>query len=76
MRPIDADKITSDSEFVKATVGLFKSCKMKHREGCWALTCEECFARVFNSFNLLPFFDELSCEARMDEEVEKCQSKE
>ena len=68
MRPIDADKITADSEFVRATVGLFKSCKMKHREGCLAPTCEECFARAFNSFNLLPFSEALSCDAIMDEE--------
>lgn len=68
MRPIDADRITADSEFVRATVGLFKSCKMKHHEGCWAPTCEDCFARAFSSFNLLPFSEELSCDARMNSE--------
>ena len=61
-RMIDADKITSESKFTKSVVRLFKSCKMKHRDACLAPNCEECFERIFNSFNLLPFLDELSGE--------------
>ena len=48
MRPIDADKITPDCEVIKSIVALHKKCKLQHKEGCFASTCEECLARSFS----------------------------
>lgn len=53
---IDINKITADCELVKSILSLHRKCKLKHKEGCFADTCEECLARTFNGYHnhLLP----------------------
>lgn len=67
---IDISKITPDCDLIKSIIGLHKKCKLIHKAGCFADTCEECLARTFNGHHnhLLPltkkttdeisFFDE------------------
>ena len=53
---IDISKITPDCDLVKSIIALHRNCKLKHKEGCFADTCEECLARTFNGYHnqLLP----------------------
>ena len=53
---IDISKITPDCDLVKSIIALHRNCKLKHKEGCFAETCEECLARTFNGYHnqLLP----------------------
>ena len=48
---IDISKITPDCGLIKSIVALHKKCKLKHKEGCFADTCEECLARTFNGYH-------------------------
>lgn len=58
MRLIDADAITADSDLVKTHVSLAKKCKMEHKSGCCASSCEDCFARLFKYYeHLTPTVD-------------------
>lgn len=40
---IDINKITADCELIKSILSLHRKCKLKHKEGCFADTCEECW---------------------------------
>lgn len=53
---MDISKITPESPLVKSIIELHKKCKLKHKEGCFASTCEECLSRTFNGYHnhLLP----------------------
>ena len=57
---MDISKITADSPLVKSIISLHRKCKLKHKEGCFADTCEECLARTFNGYHshLLPIVEE------------------
>ena len=48
---IDISKITATSPLVTSIISLHKKCKLKHREGCLASSCEECLSRNFNGYH-------------------------
>lgn len=53
---LDISQITPNSPLVKSIISLHRKCGLKHKEGCFAATCEECLARTFNGYHnhLLP----------------------
>lgn len=56
---IDMSQITAESPFITTIISLHRKCKLKHKEGCMAGTCEECLARTFNGHynHLLPIIE-------------------
>ena len=62
-RLIDANKITADSELIKAMLGLFRKCQFHHTSACLADNCFECAAQFFMPVNshLLPSVKIASC---------------
>lgn len=61
---IDISKITPGCDLIKSIIALHKNCKLKHKEGCFADTCEECLARTFNGHHnhLLPLVEKTTVE--------------
>ena len=53
---IDVSQITPDCPLVLSIISLHRKCGLKHRDGCFASSCEECLARTFNGYHnhLLP----------------------
>lgn len=51
VRYLDITQITAESPLVKSIISLHKKCRLKHKEGCFAETCEECLARTFNGYH-------------------------
>ena len=53
---MDISQITAESPLITSIISLHRKCGLRHKEGCFAATCEECLARTFNGHynHLLP----------------------
>lgn len=51
MRFINADKITADSELINTITNLLSQCNARHRNNCFAPSCNECLSRFFQKQN-------------------------